>query len=197
MEAFEETHEVQRTNGAHQRQANGCIDRVTSADPVPEPKHVFSINAEFRDLFGVGRYRNKVLGDGRLITIELLQHPTTSSVGVRQSFLRGKSLGSNDEKSGAGIESIQSLCQIGWVHIGDKLGGDSRDFIAAQCLGCHRRPQIRTTDADVDHLLDGMAGMPQPLARTQCSCEITHATEDFVNIRCDILLIDHQVIFDR
>ena len=47
VEAGEHRAEVVGADRDHRRQADGRIHRVTAADPVPEPKHVRRVDAEF------------------------------------------------------------------------------------------------------------------------------------------------------
>ena len=54
MEAVEEAEEIVIADNGHDGQANRRIDRVASANPIPESEHVGGINAEVCDLFGIG-----------------------------------------------------------------------------------------------------------------------------------------------
>ena len=175
VEAFEETHEVQRADGAHQGQADGGIDGVASAHPVPEPEHVLGVDAELRDLLRVGGDCNEVLGDGRLVTIKLLNQPAARGVSVGQGFLSGEGLGRDDEEGGSGIEAVESCGEIRRVDVGDELRANARYLVGAQGLRGHGRAQVGAADADVDHLLDGVARMSQPRAGAQRGGEVAHA----------------------
>ena len=194
VEALEETHEVHRPDGAHQRQADGGIDGVAPAHPVPETEHVLGIDAELGDLLRVGGDRNEVLGDGRLITIKLLNQPSASSMSIGQGFLGGEGLGGDDEEGGAGVEAVESRGEVRRVNVGDELRANTRYLVGTQCLGSHGGAQVRAADADVDDLLDGVARMSQPRAGAQCGGEVAHAAENLMDISSDVLAINAQVL---
>ena len=97
VEAFEEAHEVHRSNGAHKRQADGTIHGVAAANPIPKREHILGIDAEFGYLFRIGRYGDKVLGHGGFIAIELLDEPAARGVCVGQRLLGGEGLGGDDK----------------------------------------------------------------------------------------------------
>ena len=106
-EALQEAHEVHRTNDGHDGQADGGVDGVAAADPVPEAKHVLSVDAEFGDLFGIRGNGDEVLGDGIFAT-QLLDKPAASCVSVGERLLRGEGLGSDDKQRGLRIDLIQN-----------------------------------------------------------------------------------------
>lgn len=59
----EELTEVLGTDEEHDGKPDRTPERVTTADPIPEFKHVGRVDAERFDGFGVGREGDKVLGD--------------------------------------------------------------------------------------------------------------------------------------
>ena len=63
VEAVEHGAEVIRADGQHRREADGRVHRIAPADPVPELEHVGGVDAELGHLLGVGRDRDKMLGD--------------------------------------------------------------------------------------------------------------------------------------
>ena len=63
MEAVEHVAKVVRPDGDHRRQTYGRIHRVAAADPIPELEHVRRVDAEFRNLLGVGRDSDEMLGN--------------------------------------------------------------------------------------------------------------------------------------
>jgi len=54
-------------DGARDRQPDRAPQRVAPADPVPERKHVLRIDAELRDLLLIGRQRDEVPRDRRVV----------------------------------------------------------------------------------------------------------------------------------
>ena len=197
VEALEEAHEVHRANGAHEGQADGAIHGVAAADPIPEREHVLGIDAELGYLLRIGGHGDEVLGHGGLVTIELLDEPAARGVRIGQRLLGGKGLGGDDKQGGFCIEAIERGGHIGRVHVGDELGRDASDLIGAQCLGRHGRTKVGATNADVDYLFNGVAGMPQPSAGAQRGGKITHAAQNLVDIGGNVLAVNGQVIFGR
>src|SRR5262249_48348816 len=72
VEAVEQGGEMFRPNRKQGRKANGRINRIASADPIPEAKHVHRINAERGYLFSVGGYGDEMSGHRLDITAESL-----------------------------------------------------------------------------------------------------------------------------
>jgi len=64
MGSIQELLEVLEANGQTDGESNGRPQGVTSSNPIPETEHVGAVNAEFGDLFLVGRKGNKMLGYG-------------------------------------------------------------------------------------------------------------------------------------
>ena len=67
VEAGQHLPEALGPDREHRRQADRRVHRVAAADPVPEAEHVVGVDPELRDLLGVGRDRDEVLGDRRLV----------------------------------------------------------------------------------------------------------------------------------
>ena len=67
VEAGEHGAEVLGADREHRREADRRVHRVAAADPVPEPEHVGGVDAELRDLGGVGRHGDEVLRDRALV----------------------------------------------------------------------------------------------------------------------------------
>ncbi len=86
MEAGEHGAEVVRAYGEHGRQSDGGVHRIAAADPVPESKHVVGIDAEFRDLGGVGGNGHEMPGDRFDITAQPLQRPGPRGVAFVNRF---------------------------------------------------------------------------------------------------------------
>ncbi len=61
VEAVEHGAEIVRADGQHGREADGRIHGIAAADPIPEAEHVGGVDAELRDLFGIGRDGDEML----------------------------------------------------------------------------------------------------------------------------------------
>ncbi len=67
-EALEHLDEVVGSDREHQREPDGGVVAVATADPVPEAEHVVGVDAEGGDRIGIGRHGDEVLGDRLLVT---------------------------------------------------------------------------------------------------------------------------------
>ena len=67
VSATEQFFEIIHADIERDRQADCRPERIASADPVPEFKHIVRVDAELDDLVTVGRNRHEVAGDGCLI----------------------------------------------------------------------------------------------------------------------------------
>ena len=79
--------EIVRPDGDHGGKADGRIHRITAADPVPETEHVGGVDAELRHFLGIGRDRDKMLRDGRLVARQPRQQPAPARC-ARWSWFR-------------------------------------------------------------------------------------------------------------
>ena len=66
VKAREQRTEMLVSDGNHGRQPDRRIHRVTPPDPVPEPEHVRSVDAERGHALGIGRDGNEVPAHGLL-----------------------------------------------------------------------------------------------------------------------------------
>ena len=78
---------------------------------------------------------------------------------------------------------------MGAIDVGDKVHLQVI-LIGAQGFGDHHRTQIGTADTDVDHMLDGLAGITLPLARDDLGTEALHLLQYGLHFRHHILAID-------
>ena len=158
-------------DGDHERQADGGVERVAAADPVPEAEHVVRVDAERLDLLGVGRHRHEVLGHGRLVAAQAGQRPFAGRAGVGHRLQRGERLRRDDEQRLGGVEVARLLGEVGAVDVRDEPEGERAVAVELQRLVRHLGPEVRTADADVDDVADRLAGVAQPRARSGCGRE--------------------------
>src|SRR5262245_37426090 len=123
MEAVQHGAKVIRPDRNHGRKADRRVHRIASADPIPELKHVGGINAELLHFRSISRHRNKVPGEGFLISAETCMQPIAGSVRIRHCFESGESLRRNDEKSFCWVEIPNRLSEIGTVYVGNEPKG--------------------------------------------------------------------------
>ena len=159
MEAVEHGAEVVRADGDHGGEADGAIHGVAAADPIPELEHVVGVDAELRHLLGVGRDGDEVLGDGRLVAAEALQGPVAGGVGVGHGLEGGEGLGGDEEEGFVGFEVNDCFGEVGSVDVGDEAEGEIALRVVLESLVGHDGTEVGAADADVDDVLDALAGV--------------------------------------
>ena len=205
VEAVQELLEAGRAEDDGQRGADGGVDGVTAADPVPEAERVVRVDAEFGDLLQVGGDGDEVLLDGfgvllvgavdGALGLELFEQPGAGFTGVGQGFQGGEGLGDDDEQGGLRIEALGLLGQIVGVDVGDVAGGDAGVGVRLEGLVHHDGTQVGAADADVDHGFDLLAGHTGPLAGTDLVGEGVDAVEHLAHVLDGVLAVDDVLAF--
>ena len=187
--ALEELRIVPASDGEHQRKTNCARERITSADPVPEREHVRGRDAELGDLLGGGRERDEVLGDVGLLSERLLE-PRLCGVGVGHRLLRGERLRGDDEERLLGLNRLERLGEVRRVDVGHEEELERALRIRRERDIRHHGTEVGAADADVDNVLDALAGKALPFALPHLIGEIAHLREHFAHSRHDVLAID-------
>ena len=97
MEAAQHGAEIVRADGQHRRKADGRIHGIAAADPIPEAEHVGGVDAELRDLLGVGGDGDKMFRDGGFLAFQARQQPVARRARVGHRFQGGEGLGGDDK----------------------------------------------------------------------------------------------------
>lgn len=134
-EACEELLEAGRSEHDGEREANGGIDGVTAADPIPEAECVRRVDAEVLDALEVGRNGDEVLlnGLGLLLGgtvdgtggLQLLEQPCAGLTGVGERLERAEGLRHNHEQRGLRVEVAGLLGEVVRVDVRDVAGPDA------------------------------------------------------------------------
>ena len=196
VSALVELHVVFETDAESNGEADCRPQRVTATHPVPEFEHVSRVDTECCDGFGVGGESHEVLCDGLFVTVESLENCSLSSFGVRHGFKSRECLGSNDEERFFDVHLLERLGHVSAVDVRNKVDfrrsfASNRLFcIRLQSFGDHHRTEVRTADTDVDNVLDGLAGVAQPLAAADEVGEVFHVLENRTNFGHHVLAID-------
>ena len=127
VEPGQELPEPVRADRDGQRRADGRVDRVPAAHPVPEAERVRGVDAERRDLVERRGDRDEVLGDGgvaRLVVVGLcpsdLPEPRRGPAG-RPSVSQGaKVFDATMNSVVVGAEALDGLCEVGGDDVGDE-----------------------------------------------------------------------------
>ena len=176
----------------HQREADGGVVRVATADPVPELEHVVGVDAELRHRLGVGRHRHEVLGH-RVVAgraPQSGQEPVPGRGGVGQRLECRERLGADDEERRLGLEVVRGGVEVDRVDVRHETAGQSRLRVVGQGERGHRRAEVRAADPDVDDRRDPLARCPRPGPAADAVGEITHLAEDRLHVADDVLAVD-------
>ena len=180
-----------RADGEHGGEPDGGVHRVAAADPVPEAEHVRGVDAELRDLLGIGRDRDEVLRDGlarrrapcsvqsRAVCALVI---VSSVVNVFDEMMNSVSAGSRSRVASA--KSVPSTFDTK-RNVMLALG------VVAQRLVGHDRAEVRAADADVDDVPDALAGVAGPRAAPHALGEGRHLVEHRVDLGDDVLAVHH------
>lgn len=118
----------------------------------------------------------------------VLEEPSLGGGGVGDGLLGGKSLGGNDEDGRLGLDLLKDLGNVSTINVRDKvdlettLGG-----IGLQGLGDHDGAKIRSTDTNVDNVLNLVASITLPGARTDLLSKSLHMLKDGVDLGDNVL----------
>ncbi len=206
VEAVQEFLEAGRAEDHGEGGADGGVDGVAAADPVPEAERVVRVDAELLDLLQVGGDGDEVLLDGfgflglvaggdRAGRGELLEQPGTGLAGVGQGLQGGEGLGDDDEQRGLRVEALGLLGQVVRVDVGDVACGDAGVRVRLQRLVHHDGTQVGAADADVDHGFDLAAGHAGPFAGTDLVGEGVDAVKGLAHVLDGVLAVDDVLAF--
>src|SRR5208337_312232 len=166
--------EIVEADGQHRREADRRIHRIAPANPVPETEHVAGIDAELRDLRGVGRYGYKMLSNRPFVVPQTFNRPKPSRVRIGHRLQRRERLRTDDEERFGWIEIACRLEEVGAIDIGNKAERDRAIAVMSQRLVRHHGPEVRTADADINHVAYRLTGVALPFAATDALGEIGH-----------------------
>ena len=97
------------------------------------------------------------------------ERPIARGVGVGHGLERGEGLGRNDEQSLGRIETAHGFGEIGAIHVGDEAEGHRAVAVGSQRFIGHHRAEIRTADADIDHVANRACRCG--LSMRRCGCD--------------------------
>ncbi len=121
---------------------------------------------------------------------ELICQPLPGRPGIGHGLLGSKGLGGDDEQGCFRIQRLEALVKMSGIDIGNKVTGKAGMAVSSQGFGRHSRPEIRTADADIDHISDLFACAPCPLSLPDPGGEIPHLVQDRVHLRHDVPSVD-------
>jgi hypothetical protein len=165
-------------------QADRAPQGVPAADPVPELEHVLLRDPKLGHGGGVGRERDKVLGDVLLRGVGCGEEPLLGGLGVGDRLLGRERLGGDDEERRFGVADFERLGDVRAVDVGYEVGREVALGVGLQRLGDHHGSQVRSTDANVDDGVDSLARVALPLPAPHLLREILDVRQhapDLVN----------------
>ena len=190
VRAIEERNKILVSDAQHDGKADGAPKRVASADPVPKLEHVCGIDAKIAYLFRVGRKRDEMFRDSRLV-LGCFEKPFARRMSVGQRFLRRESFRRHDKKRRFRRKILQRFGDVGAVDIGNEMRVEPFLRVGFERLGHHDRTEIGAADTDVDKVGDRLARVTFPLSRADRVGECLHVLKHGVDFRHHVLAIDH------
>ena len=160
--------EMRRPDGQHRREPDRRVHRIPAADPIPEAEHVGRIDAELLNLGRVGRHRDEVFRDRRLIAVQLAEQPGARRVRVGHGLQRREGLRGDDEQRLLGVEIDDRFGEIRAVDVRDEPERHVAPAEGAQGLVRHDRTEIGAADADVDDVTDAVCRCVRASRRCEC-----------------------------
>ncbi len=101
---------------------------------------------------------------GRLLA-ERADDPRARRIGVGLRLLRRKGLRADDDQRLRRIDAADQILELRAIHVGDEMRRDVAAPLRLERIAHQQRSQIRAADADVDHVLESLAGHAALLAR--------------------------------
>ncbi len=188
VRAREQLNKVVEAYGQDDGQTNCRPQGVTTANPVPELKHIGSINTELANRFTVGRQRCKVFGYV-LVVASGRQEPVARAVGVGHGFLGGEGFGSDQEQRGFRVHFFQHFGNVRTIDVRHKVHIQVI-FVRTQRFSHHERAEVRAADTDVHDISNGFAGIAFPAAGDNRFREGFHLFQHRVHFRHHIFAVN-------
>ena len=168
------------SDGDHQREADRPPDGIAPADPILEAKDAGGVNAPFRRLFGRRGQRNKL----RPRIIDAGGHPFSCGGRVGHRLGRGKGLGRDQYQRTRRIQPRQRIGYVCAIHVGHEMAARPVR-VGRQRAHSHVGAQMRSTDADIDHIGE-RAACPVICAAAHHPCKGFHPRQCPQHARHDI-----------
>ena len=122
----------------------------------------------------------------------LLDEPLARRRRVGERLEGAEGLGGDDEERLVGLEVAKRLDQVGRVDVRDEAEGEVATRVVAQRFVGHDGPEVGAADADVDDVLDRLAGVALPLTGAHATGEGTHLVQDLVDLGHDVDAVDDE-----
>ena len=199
--ALEELLVVVAADRDHEREADRGRERVAAADPVPEDEHVLRVDAERGDFLRGRGDGDEVLGD-RSLGVGLLEarllglgeEPLLRRKRVGHRLLRREGLGRDDEQGLVRLHRAERLGEVRRVDVGDEEELHVALRVGRERDVRHDGTEVGAADADVDDVLDALAGEALPLAAAHGVGEVAHLVEDLAHVLEDVLAVDLHLV---
>ena len=129
-------------------------------------------------------------GNGLGVASESGEQPVTGTTGIGHRLKRREGLGGDDEERLRGIKIMHGFGKIGAIYIGDEAQGQRAVAVMTKSLIGHDRTEVRSTDPDIEDILDPLAGESLPLTASDAIGKGAHRIENRMHLWHDILTID-------
>ena len=185
--ALQEGVEILGPDGQHDRKANRPPHGIAPADPIGKTEHVIRVDSEGAGLVG-----------GRAERGELTPHiaaarlkPGLCGMRVGHRLDGGEGLGGDNHQRGARVQILERIGNMRAIHVRHEMAARPV-MVWRQRQHRHHRPQIRSANADIDHIGDLAAGACD-FTTAQSGGEIAHPLQCRAHLGHDILPVhDHR-----
>ena len=123
--------------------------------------------------------------------LQARQHPLARAARIRHRFEGGEGFGRDNKQCLGGVEIAHRFCEIGAVDIGYEAESHGALAIVLERFVGHDWPEIRSPDADIDHIADALTGMAFPGAAAQPIGKISHPVQNGVDLGDDVATVVH------
>jgi len=148
------------------------------------------MHAEFIHRARIDRDGREVLG--HCLVAQTLLNPAACHARIGLRLERDEGLGADDEERARGIGLGDDVGELAAIDIGDEGHAGCALRHRLQRFHCHRRAEIGTADADVDHQGKGRIGAGADAALAHVLGKFEHALALGHHLRVDIRSIDHE-----
>ncbi len=191
MRARKELAEVVSTHRNHHWQADCRPDGITTANPIPETEDAVFANTEGCNLI-------KCCGNSRemcanCIFSQRISNPFARGLRVGHGFDGGESLGRDNDECRCRIKRIERVGNMCAINVGDIMRAWAI-MIRGQRQRRHNWAKIGTADADIDDIGDLLARRALDRAGTDAIREGSHAVENFLHVRKNVMAIDQHFL---
>ena len=188
LHPVEEAGEVVKADRQGDAQADGGGEAVAATDPVPETKDVIGRDPKFLSALDVGGQGGEVPGNVGFATAVVVE-PLAGGAGVGHRFLGREGLGGDEEERRFRVDLFEDFGEVGTVDVADEVDFAAVDPVGFEGFGDHDGAEIGTTDSDINHLGELLAGAAGKGAAVDFGAKVLHPVQHFTDLPADVFAV--------